>query len=95
MAAKPECISPQIDLQWARCARSLGRSAAFGAISFKKFTNRQGVPDFDAIIIEAGNQDRRRQQQNLGPGVDIIRRDHDFSEGNARLLGHQPAAQRP
>jgi hypothetical protein len=30
---KPECISPQMERQWARIARSLGRSLASGAVS--------------------------------------------------------------
>jgi hypothetical protein len=27
---KPECISPQIERQWARCARSVGNNPASG-----------------------------------------------------------------
>src|SRR5260370_3139220 len=32
---KPECISPQIERQWARFALSLGNRPAFGAISLR------------------------------------------------------------
>lgn len=34
-AVKPECISPQMDRQWARCTELEGSKFFFGATSFK------------------------------------------------------------
>ena len=61
----------------------------------QKLADRQRVPHPDALVSEAGNQNRRRQQQDLGAGARVVGGDDDFLEIDPGELGHQPASHRP
>ena len=58
------------------------------------FGNRQRVPHLEPVMDEARDEDRRRQQQNLGARVGIVRRRRP-PRIRAGELGQQPAAERP
>ena len=71
------------------------QKAGFWRDFVQEFADRERVPDPNSVVGEAGNQDRRRQQQNLGAGVGVVGRDDDFLEIDPGELGHQPASERP
>ena len=92
---KPECISPQTERQWARDCLIFRQKFGFWRDFVQEFADRQRVPDPNALVSQAGNEDRRRQQQDLGAGVGVVGRDDDLLEIYAGKLGHQPASHRP
>jgi hypothetical protein len=82
---KPECISPEIERQ----------KPGFGLEVVEIFGDRERVPDLDAVMGEAGNQERRREQQQFGASGRIIGRYHVDRDVEAGHLAQEPAAQRP
>ena len=73
----------------------LRQKSGFWRDFVQEFPDREGVPDPDALVGEAGNQDRGRQQQDLGARVRVVGGDDDFLEIDPGKPGHQPAPQRP
>ena len=57
--------------------------------------DRERVPDLGAIVVQAGHQKRRRQQQELRSRRGIIGGHRLLDELQAGHLAEQPAAQRP
>jgi hypothetical protein len=57
--------------------------------------DRQRVPDHDAVVLEAGDEKRWRQQQKLGAARRIVARHHEDVEVQAGHPAQQEAAQRP
>src|ERR1700730_2320348 len=90
----PECISPQIERQRARAGRSAGSSPASGLTSLR-YCDRQGIPDPDAVMREARDEARGRQQQQLGPVRRVVNRYHLLDEFEAGHSAQEPAAKRP
>ena len=73
----------------------LRQKSGFWRDFVQEFADRQGVPDPNSLVSEAGNQDRWRQQQDLRAGVGVIGSNDDFLEIDPGELGHQPAPERP
>ena len=69
---KPECISPQIERQWARDCLIFRQKPRLWRDLVKELADRQRVPDADALISEAGHEDGRRKQKDLGSGVGVV-----------------------
>ncbi len=59
------------------------------------FGDRQRVPHLDAVMGQAGHQERRRQQQQFGAGRGVVGADMLLLEVQPGQLAQQPAAQRP
>ncbi len=73
----------------------VGQQSRLGTNLIEVFGDRQRVPHRHALMAQAGHEDRRRQQQDLGARRRIFRRHQHFLELQAREPGQQPAAQRP
>jgi hypothetical protein len=74
IAAKPECISPQMARQCARALTSSGSRPGLGLDLVQVFADGQRVPDLDAAVLQRGHQHGRRQQQHLGLHGRVVRR---------------------
>ena len=55
----------------------------------------QRVPDDELVMAQPRHQERRRQQQELGPGVGIVAVDDFDPEVQAGELAQQPTPERP
>src|SRR5262249_34281034 len=53
------------------------------------------APDLDAVMGEAGDEKRRRQQKEFGPRGWVVARRLSFLELETRHFAKQPTAQRP
>ena len=53
-------------------ARVLRQQPGVGQDLVEVFGDRQRVPDLDAVMGEAGHQERGRQQQQLGAGGGVV-----------------------
>ena len=68
---KPECISPEIERQWARSATLPGRKPASGKVSREVLGDGERVPDDHVAVAQARHQEGRRQVQQLRPAAGI------------------------
>ena len=73
----------------------LRQQARRGQQFMEIFGDGERVPDLDAIVGQAGDQERRRQQQQLGPRRGVVAADHLLLELQAGHFAQQPSAQRP
>jgi hypothetical protein len=74
----------------------VGRQQARFRLQFVQiFADRQGVPDLDRAMLQAGHEEGRRQQQKLCPRGRIVERGDLFVELQPGHFAQQPAAQGP
>src|SRR5262249_34028543 len=59
------------------------------------FRDRERVPDLDAVMGEAGDEKRRRQQKEFGPRGWVVARRLWLVELETGHFAKQPTAQRP
>ena len=59
------------------------------------FTDSERIPDLGPVVRQTRDQERGRQQQQLGARARIIERHQNLVELQAAQLAHQPAAQAP
>src|SRR5262249_23727846 len=59
------------------------------------FRDGERVPDLDAVMGEAGDKKRRRQQKEFGPRGWVVARRLSFLELETGHFAKQPPAQRP
>src|SRR4029077_3906493 len=57
--------------------------------------DRQGIADLEPVVHQARHQERRRQQQQLGPRRRVVGADMLLLEIEIRHFAQQPTAQRP
>ena len=58
----------------------------------QELADGERVPDPGSLVSEAGNQDRRRQQQDFRARGGVVWIDRDLLELDAGEFGHQPSA---
>ena len=92
--AKPEWISPDTDRHHALALGSVG-SREPPEVLVEVLADGQGVPDHEVVVAQPRHQERRRQQQELGPGVGIVAIDDLDGEVQPGELAQQPAPERP
>src|SRR5690242_6807058 len=76
--------------------RPIGRKQPRTGLDFVEiFSDRQRVPDFQAVVSKARHKERGRQQEQFRSSRGIVRRNLLLSEIEARHFAEPPAAQRP
>ncbi len=92
--AKPECTSPDTDRHHAFALGSSGRRRAAQRL-VEVLADGQRVPDDEVVVAQPRHQERRGQQQELGPGVGVVAVDDFDREVQAGELAQQPTPERP